>query len=444
MHTIALAPLTVLLATGCLAPTLAASPGAQEKLDPKVVEAAAAQIQADIERLRGEKFPQPVPVKVADKATLVAYLAEREKLDTTPERLQFEEECAKLLGLIPPEMDLRKTRHAFLEAQIGGFYDPPTKTFYVMDTFTGDLAKVIMSHEFVHALDDQLYDLDGTAKELGQDSDRLLAFWALCEGSGTQTMTEWMLANTAKIDMQALMAFQELGMAGMEDLPPYVWKPALAAYQCGQSFVTKSKPKKPKKAKKDEDAKEKEDVPPAPTYSEQLARAFRDPPRSTEQVLHPEKYWDPAQKDEPRKITFDTTKLPEGWKVLGEDTLGELALALLTTPVKDRKGIDPKNMMALAGLQYTNKAAKGWGGDRLILLGRGDDRQLQLVTVWDTSDDAEEFREALDAVNESARVGVGQERAKTVEIGSGSDRPTVEIRIVLQSGPAASVPWKLE
>lgn len=464
MHTIALAPLAVLLAAGCpaLAPSATATSRAQEadakKLDPKVVEAAAAQIQADIEALRGEKFTQPVPVKVADKETLVKYLREREALDTTPERLRFEEECAKLLGLVPPEMDLRKKRHAFFEAQIGGFYDPPTKTFYVMDTFGGELARVIMSHEFVHALDDQLYDLDGTSKKLGQDSDGLLAFWAVCEGSGTHTMTEWMVSNAAKLDMSALLEFQKLGMAGMEDLPPYVWKPALAAYTCGQIFVEKSKPKKQKKAK---DAADEPPAPPPPSYSAQLARAFREPPRSTEQVLHPEKYWDPAQKDEPRKITFDTTKVPAGWKVLGEDTLGEFALALLTTPIAERKGIDPNNLMALAGLQYTNTAAKGWGGDRMLLLGRGDDRLLQLVTVWDTQADADEFQAALGSVKEGFVIPCPetetggrryvQNQATRIMVTDVRDRQIVEVLIgSIQDAEAdpvhvvTRVPWKLE
>jgi hypothetical protein len=42
-------------------------------------------------------------------------------------------------------------------------------------------------------------------------------------------------------------------------------------------------------------------------------------------------------------------------------------------------------------MSYTNKAAEGWGGDRLVLLERGDERFLELVTVWDTEKDADEF-----------------------------------------------------
>lgn len=383
------------------AKTPAADPAKQKALDD-----VAAAIQADIERLRGEKFKHAVPVKLADKATLLEYLKAREALETKPEREAFKEECAKLLGLVPATMDVKAATHAFLESQVGGFYDPPTKTFHVMDSFDGELARVIMSHEFVHALDDQLYDLDGTAKKLGEDSDQLLAFWSLCEGSGTYTMQQWVIANAAKLDLGSLMKYQQIGVAGMEDLPPMIWKPMLAAYTCGQVFVDKSTPKKkrakdaPKAGATEAGAATPPAPPgtPAPTYSSQLAQAFRTPPRSTEQVLHPEKYWDPEQKDEPKRIAFDTRALPAGWRVLGEDTLGELGLALLTTPLSERKGIDANNLQALQKLTYTDEASKGWGGDRVILLGRGEDRLLQLATVWDTEADAQEFRAAVEGV----------------------------------------------
>lgn len=387
--------------------------GKAPAIDPAkqaALEASAAAIQADIEKLRGESFKQKVPVKLADKATLLDYLAKREALETSPEREAFKEQCAKLLGLVPASLDLKKATHQFLESQVGGFYDPPTKTFYIMDTFDGDLGRVIMSHELVHALDDQLYDLDGTAKKLGEDSDQTLAYWSVCEGSGTRTMTQWMMGNATKLDPASLMEFQKMGMAGMEDLPPFVWKPMLAAYTCGQTFVEKSTPKtkKPKAPKKDANGDKPldasapkeaaKDEAPAPTYSQQLAKAFRSPPRSTEQVLHPEKYWDEGQKDEPRRIAFDVTKLPAGWKVLGEDTLGEIGLALLTTPLAERKGIDANNLMALATLSYTGVASKGWGGDRLVLLGNGESRMLVLATVWDTEKDADEFRAAIEPI----------------------------------------------
>jgi hypothetical protein len=409
-------------------PAAAQEPSAAPSPAQLELEKVAQQVQADIEKLRETKFPQPVPVKLASKATLVEYLKKRQAIESSPEHDRFREECAKLLGLIPKDLDLESAMQSFLESQVAGFYDPPTKTFYIMDGFDAELGRLIMSHELVHALDDQLYDLDGTAKRLGNDTDPTQAFWSVCEGSGTVTMTQWMTSHMAGLDPKALMEFQKLSSAGMENLPPYVWKPALAAYTCGMTFLQKAVPKKPRATDKVDPA-----APPPPTYLKQLERAFREPPRSCEQVLHPEKYWNADAQDEPRAIEFVTEKLPDGWKVLGEDTLGELALDLLTTPVGERKGIDPDNLFALATLTYTNQAATGWGGDRLLLLGRGEARVLQLVTVWDSEKDANEFDAALQPILDAQ--ATTPERALSVQPGN-----IVVLRLATQPGGLVELP----
>jgi hypothetical protein len=421
---------------------------------------AAREIQAHIEQLRGSKFPQPVVVKQSDKASLVAYLERRIDMETTPERQKLGEEVAKLLGLIPPDMDLMAATKSFLESQVGGFYDPPTKTFYVMDSFGGELARVIMSHEFVHALDDQLWDLDGTLKRLGPDTDRIAAFGALCEGSGTLTMTQWMFAHAREIDPATLAEVQQMTSQGMENLPPFIWKGALASYLCGQSFLEKAVAKKSKKKSKDAPAEQSAAAAP-PTYGEQLERAFRDPPRSTEQILHPQKYWG-AERDEPVAVSFDTSNAPSGWKIAGEDTLGELALAMLTEPRSERKGIRADDMFAVLAMKWTNDGAEGWDGDRLVVLARGAERILQLVTAWDTEKDAREFADVLSDRGDAARIPL---RAGSEATSAGSLAPNsidvevrtaepgavpcvvVRVRALAKADDAAAraiaLPWKL-
>lgn len=354
------------------------------------LEAVAAEVQADIEKLRGAKFHEPVPVKIADRAALLAYFKERSALETTPERERFSEAVFKLLGLVPADMDLHAVTEEFLASQVGGFYDPPTKTFHIVDSFNAQLGRVIMSHELVHALDDQLYDLDATFQRLKEDTDASQAFWSVCEGSATYTMTAWALSNRSRIDAKVLAEVEELTSASTDGVPAIVWKPAFAAYFAGQGFVSAGAAKPRHKRGTEEAA--------APSYTQQLERAFLTPPASTEQILHPEKYWDATQRDDPRAIEFDVSRVPEGWTVLGTDTLGELRLALLTTPLDERTNVDAKNALAVMSLAYTNDAAEGWDGDRVVLLAHGDAQLLQLVTAWDTEDDASEFAESVSAV----------------------------------------------
>jgi hypothetical protein len=237
-----------------------------------------------------------------------------------------------------------------------------------------------MAHELTHALDDQHYDIDGTLKKLGEDTDATLAFQAVVEGSGTNLMNQWFKGHLSEVSAEDLQRAQETTGNSLEDAPPYLWLPLLAVYLRGEGFLVHTGGLN--LLMKAADVKD-------------VDRAFQSPPRSSEQILHPDKYWKDSKRDDPLHVTIDTSRLPSGWKVAGQDTLGELYLGLLTTPQADRKGLSA-NPLAVMSVKYTNKASEGWGGDRLVLLSNGDDRFLELVTAWDTQKDADEFADALD------------------------------------------------
>jgi hypothetical protein len=127
-----------------------------------------------------------------------------------------------------------------------------------------------------------------------------------------------------------------------------------------------------------------------------IEMAFANPPRSTEQILHPDKYWKADEQDEPRTIRHEIDELPEGWKLMQRDVMGELATALFTEPIDERVSPDLTNELALLTIRYTNLAAEGWGGDELVLLGNGSGHLVHFVTTWDTERDAREFRAAVE------------------------------------------------
>jgi len=125
--------------------------------------------------------------------------------------------------------------------------------------------------------------------------------------------------------------------------------------------------------------------------------------------------------------------------------------ALLATPEGERKPIDFKNPMAVVGLQFTNEIAKGWGGDRLVLLGKDEARMLVIATCWDTPRDAAEFYGAMKMLEpqlERSLKGllVGEKFGKhptssvSIEYGAAPD----EVRIRLQCGVAKPELEKLE
>lgn len=377
-----------------------------EVLSQAELERISEKIKGQIAKLRGQAFKHPVRVELQDKEGLIEYVKKRQDEFEPETRRDADEELARLFGLLPAGFDMQAAFESLLETQVGGFYDPSDDAFFLMESFTREMAGIILAHELVHALDDQWYDIDGRYRALLDSSDALQAYRFVVEGSATYLMAAWAIVHSGEIDMKALLEVQKQSAAGLEQVPAILWKPLMAAYIQGMFFM-----------KHGEGLDEKNFV----------ERAFQEPPRSMEQVLHPEKYWDKTKRDEPRSIVFELEPLPDGWDVLRQDTLGELYLALATGTEKERGGLSVSEAMSIAQMKYTNDAARGWDGDRIVLLGNGDARFVQMVTVWDSVHDAEEFEKGMQT--SFASLGDGAATGPKRSVRKLDDVVVVEIRV---------------
>ena len=376
---------TLLAATALFASSLAAqAPKTPSSTDwtQAELERLSREIERQVEVLRGEKFLKPVEVKLATRADLLSYAKLRMERDTPPARMAADGDLAKLLAVFPADQDLLATQLAFLEEQVAGFYDPDTDSFALMDTTPRDLARIVMAHELAHALDDQLDNIDGTAARLVQDTDQQLAFHSVVEGAAMAVMTRWQLEHAASLDTAALAESQRTQLDALGSAPAWLWKPMFAAYMQGAAFLARNDNWVLAQGIR--------------TPNADIRAAFANPPRSTEQVLHPSKYWSEAQRDEPQALDFEVGELPEGWEVRREDTLGELALGIVASGARERSGLKLNgNLAALMGVKFTHELAAGWGGDRVVLVSRGASHVLRWVTRWDSERDAAEFFGAL-------------------------------------------------
>jgi hypothetical protein len=106
--------------------------------------------------------------------------------------------------------------------------------------------------------------------------------------------------------------------------------------------------------------------------------AYQAPPRSTEQVLHPERY---RQDDQPMEVVLPEIEgtLGPPWQEVDRDVMGELDLRLY--------------LREQAGPLMAELAAEGWAGDSYALLRRGPDGPYLLVmqTAWDDEEEADQF-----------------------------------------------------
>jgi hypothetical protein len=177
--------------------------------------------------------------------------------------------------------------------------------------------------------------------------------------------TSWTVANLTPQELGQLLAasLDPDAVAALQRAPAYLRETSLFPYQDGLAFV--------------------ENLISTGGY-DAVNAAFANPPQSTEQVLHPEKY---AAHEAPIEVQLakPAVAVGPGWTEVGQDTLGEFILRLWLT----QNGVSSADARA---------AVAGWGGDRLALLrGPAGKELLELRTAWDSAADAAEFAKAAEA-----------------------------------------------
>jgi len=393
-------------------------------LEPGDLVAMADSVEAQVALIDGRPFKRPVRKDVYGEDQLRAYLRKEIDEEYPPARTARTAAILHLTGLLPDSVDFRGTLETVLMNQVGGFYDPQTEAFYMVRrsgvTFGPQVEEIMVAHELTHALDDQYVSLDSLMKAHPESQDADFALGGVVEGSATAIMsiftTRLQLSGKLRMsDLTQLMESEAKRSRPFLEAPPY-FQTFLAQYTCGMLFLSPggllglAAPEAGAKV------------------GARFLTAAHDLPRSSEQILHPGKYWNAAERDDP--VIADEAPVAAaagsaGLAILGEDTLGEILTAILTTPAGEYV-----NALTAAGASaWTNPAAEGWGGDRFYLLGpaagpapdggwdrrrprgipetgegeagRPDPDELRglWVTTWDTAKDRDEFLAGLDAAS---------------------------------------------
>jgi hypothetical protein len=342
------------------------------------------------------------------------------------------------LGLYrgPPIEDFSALMTRVMTSQVGAYYDPEKRSFFVVMTGLPDMMQgVIYSHELYHALQDQYFDLtrymDPEGKEspdaVTRNSDSRMARTAVVEGEATYMMSLWMMHKVTQkspthesmatiVAMQANMSMDQLReamkqpqvaeMVGKEmqgsvdaarEIPSFIMDSMLGVYFKGLSFVY---------AVHDEGW-------PA------VEKLYTDyPPQSTEHILHPDKW---LAREAP--VVFEWPKFGKiralrGWELLDDDVMGEFQWRM----VFREQGLAAE----------AESAAAGWGGDRYAVFKREDSGAtlLLLRTRWDSVQEADEFTAAYRRV-QAAKSAAAPLPARLVQDG-------VDVFIV-EGGDAADI-----
>jgi hypothetical protein len=117
----------------------------------------------------------------------------------------------------------------------------------------------------------------------------------------------------------------------------------------------------------------------------------RSPPRSMEQVIHPEKYGE----DEPSDVTV-TDASSGDWERISriQQEFGE---AILYTMFWQNDQFDTKDVEVRVdqqtGLNYSHPTTAGWDGDGFVAYSNGSAYGYVFASVWNTTADAREFHQ---------------------------------------------------
>ena len=334
------------------------SPGANEAL----LEAVGA-ARKETARIRGLEFLYDVPVAMISKSDFQAQmLRDIRRVFGEGEQLAHMETLLVKLGILPEGATITGLTNTFFPESVAANYDPFEKRISFLSTFRNpERLHSVMCHELTHALQDQHFNLSHIALTGEMTFDRLLALGALVEGDAenVQQIVEKgdMIRNATLEFIRGFGKMQaDMYLLRKKDFPRGIARPFIFQYLDGLVFV--------------------EAIKRAGNGFAAVDRAYRFPPDSTEQILHPERY---LERDLPTR--FILPEMPEGWEVLVSNTLGELGVSIV--------------LERWLGRDFTESMAAGWDGDRILLLGHGThDPLLAWYTTWDRPEDAEEFARA--------------------------------------------------
>jgi hypothetical protein len=334
----------------------------------------------EVSHLRGLPLKHAIPNDVVDAKELRARLDKAAADKKTAAATAAEGIALARWGLIPPATPYTQLLVDLLADQIAGYYDADTKKLTISESAGDDAswAEMVLAHELDHGLQDQSFDLNKLENLPDSEGDALLARRALVEGDGIALMVELMYARhgepppwgdpTVAAELERAIAMP----AGdsLDQAPLAVRETMLFPYRDGFGFVAALRRRQSWGA---------------------VDAAFARPPRSTEQILHVDKY---VADEKPIAVTATVPASLPGFSIVHSTVWGEL-------------GFDVFLRAHGVGETVAQEAAAGWGGDRAIVLARGD-RTVGLARLeWDTQVDALEAQEAaVRAIDDAIAGGI--------------------------------------
>jgi hypothetical protein len=336
-----------------------------------------------IQKIRGLKFEKKVPLAFLTTEQARARIKADIESETKPANLRLSETEGEMIGLFPPGTNLENGDLDFVKVGLAGFYDSKTRDMVIIDrpltvgvpararAFVALVEKLntagVIAHEMTHALQDQHFQIGAMLKGIRDDGDRTLAYRSLVEGDATlagfgavvgridDPTIDFYLSHDAEVTA--------IFMGRTEGFPRALTEMRRFQYSDGARFVAEAFDRKGWNG---------------------VNALYRNPPQSTQQIMHPELYFDhPTVPAAIRIAGYE--RILGGWKKADEDTVGALVLRVIIERVMGDQ------------TPYV-QAASWWTGDRLVALQKGNAVTLLWIITFKEGGFAQNFAQLYGSV----------------------------------------------
>jgi hypothetical protein len=357
-------------------PRVTTGPGTPAAKDPQV-----AVVEQQAIEIRGLKPKKEVVNNIIPREQLRKNLLDDFKKEYSREEARQDTMELWMLRLIDErDLDLYQLYIDFYTESIAGYYDDETDNMYIIaDNEAGEKlspqSRQTLAHEFIHAMQDQYYDLEKMLPDESKEYDRDLARRALVEGDAQRTDIMYAFKHFTEEEFAEIMQGSGDPTPAFDSAPAYIKEGFVFPYITGVTFVDELLARE--------------------GGFENVNQALADPPKSTEQIIHPEKYIN-TPRDEPLPIDVKplTDTLGSGWKYGDGGSFGEIDIDLMLTE-NNVPGVSLLDFNA-SGEREAERAAAGWGGGWYELYENGEQALLLLDTRWDSTREADEYRASLE------------------------------------------------
>lgn len=308
-----------------------------------------------VQEERGLPFKEPVEVTLLPDNAFRERLrgVEEEQTDEEKERIETNERVLRALGLLEGDVDLEEAMESLLGSAVAGFYDTEEDDLVVRGDRLSASVRVTFVHELTHALQDQHFDLDRDDID-DRDDEAAQAFTSVIEGDAVR-IEQLYLETLSAAEQKAAQDEEMEAASGIDPNIPRILLESIAfPYAVGPGFAAEVV---------------------AAGGQARLDEAFRTPPTTSEQILHPDLY---VEDGEPPRSVPDPE--PDGDEI-DAGVVGEFGMILIL-----RRILDDRTAVV---------ASNGWGGDRYVAWDEGDETCVRTNLVMDTARDAMEMADAL-------------------------------------------------